>query len=107
MIQKVQRKIHEENKPTPPPVFEAAKPHHKYDHQTLAMRTMFKEIVKKQRHSVQYDDYDFESGMSHAQIAQIASNEKSTLGTNTSIYKIDTKSTFSIGKNSQMKLTLG
>lgn len=68
---------------------------------------MFKEIVKKQRHSVQYDDYDFETGMSHAQIAQHLANEKSTFGNNTSIYKIDTKSTYSVGKNSSMKLSLG
>jgi len=70
------------------------------------MRTMFKEIVKKQRHSVQYDDYDCETGQSHQQIAQNLAADRSTLG-NTSIYKIDTKSTYSVGKSSTMKLAFG
>ena len=62
MLQKVQKNIHGEQKTIPPPVYEAARPQHKYDSNQLAMRTMFNEIVKKQRHSVQYDDYDFETG---------------------------------------------
>ena len=33
-------------------------------------------------------------------------NDRSTLG-NTSIYKIDTKSTYSVGKSSTMKLAFG
>ena len=69
---------------------------------------MFKEIVKKQRHSVQYEDYDFESGLSHQAIADNLAAERSQLANfgNTSQYKVDTKSTIS-GKGSTMKLAFG
>ena len=72
------------------------------------MRSMFKEIVKKQRHSVQYDDFDYETGLSHASIANNLAYDKSVSGGfgNTSIYKVDTKSTYS-GKGSTLKLAFG
>jgi len=47
MIEKVQKQQNGDAKPEKVTIFEAAKPHHKYNTKTIAMRKMYSEINRK------------------------------------------------------------
>ena len=58
MIEKVQKTINGDEKPQTSPIYKAARPQHKYQSNQIGMRVLYTEVVRKQRHSVAYDNFD-------------------------------------------------
>jgi len=62
---KISKVLNGDDKVPLPKRFEGAKPDHKYERDQVAMRSLYNDIVKKAKHSVQYENFDQVTGQSN------------------------------------------
>lgn len=67
LIDKIQKNGNAEQKQESP-TYAAATPQHRYKRRDVNMRILHKSIVKKQRHSINFDAFDSETGESTEQV---------------------------------------